>query len=80
MMNHLPVKGGFSDTISLTAIMRYESLHYKTNIGLHIGQYCLLHKEVTPINSNKPHAKGARCMVPSGNIHGGFKFMIMRSI
>ena len=28
ILKHFPVKGGISDTISLTTIMKYESLHY----------------------------------------------------
>ena len=80
ILNHFPVKESISDTIITTKIMTGKSLHYKKDIGLHIGQYCQVHEEDTPCNIDQPLTKRAICMGPSGNIQGGFKFMSLRSM
>ena len=48
--------------------------------GLHIVQYCQVHKGDTPHNSNQPRTKCDIFMEPSRNIQGGFKFMSLRSM
>ena len=52
----------------------------KKNLGLHIKQYCKVHKEETTQNSYQQRNKGAICMGPSGNLQGGFNFMSLRSM
>ena len=79
MLNHFPVKGGTSDMIVPTKIMKGDIIHYKRHLGIRIGQYCQVNKEDTPFNINKPCTKGALCMVPSINMQG-FKFMSLRSM
>ena len=58
--------------------MTGESLYYKNNISLYIGQYCQVNKDETPHNSNKPRTKGAIFMGPRGNMQGRFKFISLR--
>ena len=72
MLNHFPFKWGISDMINPTKIMTGESLQYKKQLGLQIGQYCKFHEEDTPCNRNNPHNIGAICMGPSRNMKGGF--------
>ena len=56
-----------------------KSLDYKKHPSLQFGQYCQVHEEDTPRNSQAPRTKGAICMGPSGNMQGGFKFMSLNS-
>ena len=79
MLNHFPPKGGLSDTISPKTIMTGETLNFKQHLRLQIGQYCQVHEEDTPRNSQFPRTKGAICLGPSGNIQGGYKFMSLKS-
>ena len=44
ILNHFPVKGCFSDTISFITIMIGTSLHYKNYLIIKIGKYCQVHK------------------------------------
>jgi hypothetical protein len=75
LLNHFPPKGGISDTVSPKTIMTGETLDYKKHLSLQLGQYCQVHEEDTPRNSQLPRTQGAICLGPSGNIQGGFKFM-----
>jgi hypothetical protein len=79
LLNHFPTKGGISDTISPKTIMTGETLDYKKHLCLQIGQYCQVHEEDQPRNSQLPRTKGAICLGPSGNVQGGYKFMSLRS-
>ena len=79
LLNHFPPKGGISDTISPKTIMTGETLDYKTHLSLQLGQYCQVHEDDTPRNSQLPRTQGAICLGPSGNIQGGFKFMSLTS-
>jgi hypothetical protein len=79
LLNHFPTKGGISATISPKTIMTGETLHYKRHLSLQIGQYCQIHEEDTPRNSQLPRTRGAICLGPSGNAQGGFKFLSLRS-
>jgi hypothetical protein len=75
LLNHFPPKGGISDTVSPKTIMTGETLDYKKHFSLQLGQYCQVHEEDTPRNSQLPRTQGAICLGPSGNIQDGFKFM-----
>ncbi len=77
LLNFFPTKGGISDTLSPKTIMSGETLDYKKHLSLQIGQYCQVHEEDTPRNSQRPRTKGAISLGPSGNIQGGYKFMAL---
>ncbi len=79
LLNFFPTKGGVSDTLSPKTIMSGETLDYKKHLRLQIGQYCQVHEEDTPRNSDIPRTKGAISLGPSGNLQGGFKFMALSS-
>jgi hypothetical protein len=77
LLNFFPTKGGVSDTLSPKTILSGETLDYKKHLHLQIGQYCQVHEEDTPRNSQRPRTKGAICLGPSSNLQGGFKFMAL---
>jgi hypothetical protein len=79
LINFSPTKGGVSDTLSPKTIMSGETLDFKKHLSLQIGQYCQVHEEDTPQNSQVARTKGAISLGPSGNIQGGFKFMALNS-
>ena len=54
-----------------------EMLDYKKDLGLQIGQYCQVHKEEAPHNSQNPRTRSAIALSPSGNLQGGYKFMAL---
>jgi hypothetical protein len=78
MLNFFPTKGGISDTLSPKTIMSGETLNYKKHLSLQVGQYCQVHEEDTPRNSQSPRTKGAISLGPSGNLQGGYMFMALR--
>ena len=59
--------------------MSGETLDYKKDLSLQIGQYCQVHEEDTPRNNQNPRTKGAISLGPSGNLQGGFKFMALNT-
>jgi hypothetical protein len=79
MLNFFPMKGGISDTLSPKTIMSGETLDYKKYLSLQVGQYCQVHEEDTPCNSQSPRTKGAISLGPSGNLQGGYKFMALNT-
>jgi hypothetical protein len=79
LLSFFPTKGGVSDTLSPKTIMSGETLDFKKHLSLQIGQYCQLHEEDTPRNSQVARTKGAISLGPSGNLQGGFKFMALNS-
>jgi hypothetical protein len=79
VLNFFPTKGGVSDTLSPKTIMSGETLDLKKHLSLQIGQYCQVHEEDTPRNSQVVRTKGAISLGPSGNLQGGFKFMALNS-
>ena len=79
LLNFFPTKGGISDTLSPKTIMSGEILYYKKHLRLHIGQYCQVHEEDAPCNSQNSITKGAISLGPSGNLQGGFKFMALNT-
>jgi hypothetical protein len=76
MLNFFPTKGGISETLSPKTIMSGETLDYKKHLSLQVGQYCQVHEEDTPRNSQSPRTKGAISLGPSQNLQGGYKFML----
>jgi hypothetical protein len=79
LLNLFSTKGGVSDTLSPKTIMSGDTLDFKKHLSLQIGQYCQVHEEDTPRNSQVARTKGAISLGPSGNIQGGFKFMALNS-
>jgi hypothetical protein len=79
LMNFIPTKGVVSDTLSPNTIMSGETLDYKKHLSLQLGQYCQVHEEDNPRNSQIARTKGAISLGPSGNLQGGFKFMALNS-
>jgi hypothetical protein len=79
LFNFSPTKGGVSDTLSPNTTMSGDTLDYKKNLSLQLGQYCQVHEEDNPRNSQIARTKGAISLGPSGNLQGGFKFMALNS-
>jgi hypothetical protein len=79
LLNFFPTKGGVSDTLSPKTIMSGETLYFNKHLSLQISQYCQVHEEDTPQNSQVARTKGAISIGPSGNLQGGFKFMALNS-
>jgi hypothetical protein len=79
VLNYFPAKGGVSETLSPRTIMSGEPLDYNKHLSLHVGQYCQVHEEENPRNSQIARTKGAICLGPSGNLQGGFKFMALNT-
>jgi hypothetical protein len=59
--------------------MSGQTLEYKKHLSLQLGQYCRVHEEDNPRNSQIARTKGAISLGPSGNLQGGFKFMALNS-
>ena len=79
LLNFFPTKGGVSDTLSPRTIMSGEMLDFKKHLSLQIGQYCQVHEEDEPRNSQTARTKGAISLGPSGNLQGGYKFMALKT-
>jgi hypothetical protein len=72
-------KGGVSYTLIPKTIMSGETSDFKKHLSLQISQYCQVHEEDTPRNSQVARTKGAISLGPSGNLQGGFNFMALNS-
>ena len=79
MLNYFPTKGGVSTHIGPKTIMSGETLDYKKHLSLSFGQYCQVHEEETPRNSQIARTNGAISLDPSGNSQGGHKFMALNT-
>jgi hypothetical protein len=79
LLNFFPTKGGVSDTLSPKTIMSGEALDSNKYLSLQLGQYCQVHDEDNPRNSQIARTKGAISLGPSGNLQRGFKFMALNS-
>ena len=55
--------------------MTGETLDYNKHLTLQFGQYCQVHEEENPTNSQVARTKGAISLRPSGNLQGGYRFM-----
>jgi hypothetical protein len=74
LLNLFSTKGGVSGNLSPKTIMSGETLDFKKHLSLQIGQYCQVHDEETPRNSQIARTKGAISLGPGGNLQDGFKF------
>jgi hypothetical protein len=79
LLNFFPTKRGISETLSPKTIMSGETLDNKKHLSLQNGQYCQIHEEDHPRNSQLTRTKGAITLRPSGNMQGGFKFMALNT-
>jgi hypothetical protein len=79
LLKFFSTKSGVSENLSLKTNMAGETLDFKNHLSLQIGQYCQVHEEETPRNSQIARTKGSISLGPSGNIQGGFKFMALNS-
>jgi hypothetical protein len=79
LLNVFPTKGGVSETLIPKTIMLGETLDYKKHSILQIGQYCQVHEEDHPHNSQLARTKGAISLGTSGNMQGGFKIMALNT-
>ena len=79
MLNYFPVKGEVSTILSNNTILYSETIHYKQNLGIKIGNYLQLHNHEDSRNSQVPCTKGAILLGPIGNEQGGFLFMSLNS-
>jgi hypothetical protein len=79
LLNFFPTKGGVSETMSPNNIMSGETLNYKKHLSPQIGQYCQVHEEDNPRDSQIARTKGAISLGPSGNLQGGLKFMALNT-
>ena len=68
LLNFFPTKGGISDSLSPKTIMSGETLDFKKHLSLQIGQYCQVHEEEQPRNSQIARTKGAISLGPSGQL------------
>lgn len=75
MLNFFPTKGSVSENLSPKTIMTGGVLDFKKDLSLQVGQYCQVHEEHEPRNSQRARTKGAIALGPTGNLQGGFKFM-----
>ena len=75
MLNFFPAKGGISDNISPKTIMPGETLDYKNHLRLQIEQYCQVHNEENPFNSQVPITKADIFLSTSINLQDRFNFI-----
>ena len=59
--------------------MSGETLESKKHLSLLFGQYCQVHEEETPRNSQIAQTKGLISLGPSGNSQGSHKFMALNT-
>jgi hypothetical protein len=59
--------------------MSGETLDYKKHMSLQLGQYCQVHEEDNPRNSQIAKTKRVISLGPSGNLQVGFKFMALNT-
>ena len=78
-LTFFPTKAGISETFSPRMLMIGEKLDYKKHLTLQFGEYCQVHEQDEPRNSQAPRTKGAICLGPCGNKQGGFRFMSLNS-
>jgi hypothetical protein len=79
MLKFCPRKVSISQTLSPKTIMSGETLDYKKHLSLQIGQYCQVHEEEHPHNSQAARTKGTIALGPSGNLQGSYKFLALNT-
>ena len=79
MLNYFLTKQGVSSELSPRSILTGESLDYKKHLTIQPGQYCQVHENEGPRNSDKARTQGAICLGPYSNLQGVFKFMSLKT-
>jgi hypothetical protein len=79
MLNYFPTKGGVSAMLSPKTIMSGKVLNYKVQLVLQVSQYCQVHEQEFPCNSQLPCTRGTIALGPTGNVQGSFKFMALNT-
>ena len=59
--------------------MTGESLDYKKHLSLKYGDYCQVHENDTPRNSQKARSQGAICLGPTWDQEGNYRFFTLRT-
>ena len=77
LLNFFLTKGGISSTLSPKTIMTGETLEFKKDLTLQTGQYCQVHENELPCNSQQVRTKGAIALGPTGNLQGGYRFLAL---
>ena len=72
MLNYFPTKGGIAIEMSPRTILNGKNLNYNNHLKLNFGQYCQVHKNDTPRNSEKARTQGVICIRPSRNQQSGY--------
>ena len=78
-INAFPPKGCVSASIRPRTLLTGVNFDYNCHCKLAFGAYAQVHEENLPTHSQKVQMLGAICLGPSGNFHGGYKFMNLRT-
>ena len=79
MLNFFPIKGRILDSLIPKTIISGNTLNFKNNLCLNLGQYCQVHEEEIPRNIQAPRIKEPICLDPNGNLQGEYKFISLNS-
>ena len=79
MLNYFPKKQGIYSELIPRSILTGESLDCKKHLTLQPGQYCQVHKNKGPGNSDKARTQVAICLGPCVNLQGEFKFISIQT-
>ena len=77
MMNYFVPKGGISSVYSPRTLVSGETLDWKKNFSIQVGQYAQVAEHEQPRNSQAARTRGAVCLGPSRNIQGGIDFQAL---
>jgi hypothetical protein len=78
-MHQFVSKGRISTNFSPFTLLNGQNLDFKKHLALEFEEYCQVHEEEAPRNSEKARTQGPICIGNSGNKQGGFKFMALDS-
>ena len=78
-INAFPPKGVVSTSISPRTLLTGLKFDYNCPCKIAFGDYAQVHEEKFPTNSQQARTLGAICIVPSGNLRGGYKFMNLQT-
>jgi hypothetical protein len=79
MLNYFPTSASLDNGYSPRTLMTGEILNYKTHLSLKFGDYCQVHEQDEPRNSQLPRTQGAICLGPTRNLQAGFHFLNLRT-
>jgi hypothetical protein len=79
MLNNFPTKSGFAIGYSPRMLMTGEPLNYKKHLALGFGDYCQVHENDEPRNSQAPRTQGAICIGTTSSLQGTYRFLNLRT-